>query len=182
MVIKNNHKTLCQKVQRFFASPALFEAEFRAYTEVTLGRNRIETHTLTVSDDLPGQFTGFAGVRQLFRLERRVQRKGTDKATCETVFGMTSVPRLRGSASHLCAVLRGHWTIENRSHYVRDVAFGEDASQVRVGNIPQVMAAFRNMAIGLVRLAGGTNIAAARRHFAAQPKNALKLIGCQMNN
>ena len=73
--------------------------------------------------------------------------------------------------------MRGHWHIENRSHWVRDVTFDKDRSQVRIGNIPQVMAALRNTAIGLMRWAGETNIAAACRMFAAKPRLALKLIG-----
>lgn len=54
--------------------------------------------------------------------------------------------------------------IENRLHWVRDVDYDEDRSQVRTGSGPQVMATLRNTAIGLLRLAGHTNIAAALRH------------------
>jgi len=73
--------------------------------------------------------------------------------------------------------VRGHWRIENQSHYVRDVTYGEDRSQVRSGTIAQVMAAVRNTAIGLMRRAGKTNIAAATRYYRAQPKEALALLG-----
>jgi hypothetical protein len=55
------------------------------------------------------------------------------------------------------------------SHWVRDVPFDEDRSQVWCDHIPQVMAVLRNTAIGLMRGAGYTNIAAACRRFAAQP-------------
>jgi hypothetical protein len=70
----------------------------------------------------------------------------------------------------------------NRIHWVRDVTFDEDRSTVRCGNIPQVMAALRNLAIGLARLAGHTNIAAACRHYAARPWAALALLGIQLEN
>ena len=82
----------------------------------------------------------------------------------------------------LLALVRGHWYIENQSHWVRDVTFDEDRSQVRCGNIPQVMAALRNTVIGLMRWAGYTNIAAACRRFAAQPALALELIGIELEN
>jgi hypothetical protein len=72
---------------------------------------------------------------------------------------------------------RDHWSIENQSHGVRDVTFDEDRSQVRKGSLPQVMAALRNTAIGLMRWSGESNIAAACRRFAAQPWAALALIG-----
>ena len=74
------------------------------------------------------------------------------------------------------------WQIENYSHWVRDVTFDEDRSQVRCSNIPQVMAALRNTVIGLMRWAGHTNIAAACRRFAAQPQAALHLIGIALEN
>lgn len=80
------------------------------------------------------------------------------------------------------ALVRGHGRIENQAHWVSEVIFDEDRSQVRCGNIPQGMAAFRNTVIGLVRWAGYPNIAAACRRFAAQPTLALELIGIALEN
>jgi hypothetical protein len=62
---------------------------------------------------------------------------------------------------------------------VRDVTFQEDRSQVRKGSIPQVMAALRNTCIGLMRLAGYSNIASACRYHAVRPEAALALLGIQ---
>ena len=98
------------------------------------------------------------------------------------VAGVTSLAPARADAVRLLAMVRGHWSIENRSHWVRDVTFDEDRSQVRCGSIPQVMAALRNTVIGLMRWAGHTNIAAACRRFAAQPRTALHLIGLALEN
>jgi predicted transposase YbfD/YdcC len=72
--------------------------------------------------------------------------------------------------------------MEHTSHWVRDVPFDEDRSQVRCGHIPQVMATLRNTALGLLRWAGHTNIAAACRQLAAQPVQALALIGIALEN
>jgi hypothetical protein len=83
--------------------------------------------------------------------------------------GVTSLAPECADAACLLALVRGHWHIENTSHWVRDVTFDEERSQVRCGHIPQVMAALRNTAIGLMRWAGATTIAAACRRFAAQP-------------
>lgn len=77
---------------------------------------------------------------------------------------------------------RGHWHIENKLHWARDVTFGEDGSTVRVGVGPQVLAALRNLAIGLPQLAGATNIAAACRRYAAQPALALTALGLCWQN
>ena len=71
----------------------------------------------------------------------------------------------------------GHWGIENRVHWVRDVTFDEDRSQVRTGSAPQIMAALRNLTISALRLAGETNIAAALRRCAVSPSRPLTLIG-----
>ena len=65
---------------------------------------------------------------------------------------------------------------------MRDVTFDEDRSQVRCGSIPQIMAALRNTVIGLLRWAGYTNIATACRRLAAQPTQALVLIGIELEN
>ena len=61
--------------------------------------------------------------------------------------------------------MRGHWGIE-ALHHVRDVTYGEDASQIRTGNGPQVMATLRNLAIGILKLSGHPSIAAACRYHA----------------
>ena len=76
----------------------------------------------------------------------------------------------------LAAWIRGHWQIENALHWVRDVTFAEDLSQVRTGTAPQVMASFRNLAISLHRLAGATNIAAALRHHARKATRPAQLL------
>lgn len=73
---------------------------------------------------------------------------------------------------------RGHWTIENRLHWVRDVVFDEDRHQLRTANGPQIMAALRNLAISLIRLAHGATapIAATTRAMARRPRRAIDLI------
>jgi hypothetical protein len=63
-----------------------------------------------------------------------------------------------------------------RLHWVRDVTFGEDLSQIRTGNSPQVMATLRNLAITLHRVAGATNVAKALRHHARDSKLPLILL------
>jgi hypothetical protein len=108
------------------------------------------------------------------------QKTGEERV--EVVYGVTSLRPERVTPGQLLAFVRGHWHIENKSHWVRDVTFDEDRSQVRCGNIPHVMAALRNTTIGLLRWAGHTNIAAACRWLAAQPAQALALIGIALEN
>lgn len=179
MIVKENHKCLLQRIRSVFDAPSLYEAEFDRTEQTNCGHGRVELRRLSCTYDLPRYFTGFAGVRQVFRLEREVLHKKSGHTSREVVYGMTSLPRLGANAEQLNRLVRGHWTIENRVHYVRDVTMGEDASQVRVGNIPQVMIAFRNTALAVLRREGYQNIASARRYFAANPKQALRLIGCK---
>ena len=99
------------------------------------------------------------------------------KIAHETRYFVTSVPRDLGGASRLLVWGRGHWSIENRSHYVRDVTFGEDASRIRKGSGPEIMAAFRNAAIGFLRITGATNIAETVRRNASQVQSLFARLG-----
>ena len=148
---------------------------------VDCGHGRIEQRRLQTSDILMGH-SDWPGLAQVFQVERHIILKKTGEVREEVVAGVTSLSPEGADAPRLLALIRGQWLIENQSHWVRDVTFDEDRSQVRGGNIPQVMATLRNTAIGLMRQAGYTNIAAACRRFAAQPALALKLIGIELEN
>jgi len=116
----------------------------------------------------------FRGAAQVAQVRRTVTSKGNK--TVEVVYLITSADTRAASPSTLAAWVQGHWGIENRLHWVRDVTFDEDRSQVRIGAGPQVMATLRNLAISLLRLAGWTNIAHAVRHHAADSKRPLALL------
>lgn len=91
---------------------------------------------------------------------------------------MTSLSPEQASAARLLSLNRGHWGIENRLHWVRDIVFAEDASQTRSGFIPENTAALRNAAISAIRLDEKINngIAANLRHFSQNPKDIIKMI------
>jgi DDE family transposase len=117
-------------------------------------------------------------VQQLYRLERHrtVSRRGRVQTSVDVTYGITSLPPARADARRLLQLTRGHWGIENRGHWVRDVTFDEDRSQVRTGGAPQLLAAARNLAIALLRRLGYANLAAARRRFAARPAQAVSAL------
>ena len=145
------------------------------------GHGRIEQRNITTSEALVG-YSDWPGLAQVFEVGRHVITPKTGKERAEVVYGVTSLRPERATPERLLELVRGHWSIENKSHWVRDVTFDEDRSQVRCGNIPHVMAALRNTTIGLLRWAGHTNIAAACRRLAAQPVQALALIGIAVEN
>jgi hypothetical protein len=120
---------------------------------------------------------------QVCRVRRRRVTTRTGEVEDEVSYAVTSLPPQRADAARLLALLRGHWGIENKLHYVRDVTFDEDRSAVRTASAPQVCAACRNLVIALVRRLGATNIAAACRTFAGRPLTAIALVataGCQV--
>jgi predicted transposase YbfD/YdcC len=179
MIVKGNQPQLQADIATVFAlGPAPDEQRQQAQT-VEIGHGRIEQRALTSSDVLAGYCT-WPGLQQVFQVVRETTEKKSGKERAEIVYGVTSLRMERAAAPCLLGLVRGQWTIENRSHWVRDVTFDEDRSQVRTGNVPQVIAALRNTAIGLLRLAGETNIAAACRRMAAQPEQALALIGINL--
>jgi len=113
----------------------------------------------------------------VFRIRREVSDLvGTHRST-EVAFGVTSLSPERADPARLLQLVRGHWEIENRVHWVRDVTFGEDRSQVRTAGSPHSLATMRNLAIGALRLAGNDNIAQALRWVARDPHRALSLLG-----
>ncbi len=181
MVAKENQPHLCDTIAAVLATPAHLAAPPETAQTLDLGHGRIERRCLTVRALLPGD-CDWPGARQVFVIERHVLLKKTGKERHERVYGVTSLAPERAGAHALLRVLRDHWRIENRTHWVRDVTFDEDRSQVRSGAIPQVMAALRNTAIGLLRRTRTPNIAAACRYYAAQPWAALALLGLAPEN
>lgn len=113
----------------------------------------------------------FPGAAQLAQLRRTVTTAG--KKTVEVVYLITSADPATASPAALAGWVQGHWAIENKLHYVRDVTFGEEGSQVCTGHAPRIMAALRNIVISLLRQAGWGNIAKALRHHARAPKRAI---------
>ncbi|WP_224389090.1 ISAs1 family transposase [Pseudonocardia sp. ICBG1293] len=147
------------------------------------GHGRVETRTISVLSlqrcpDRGGEF--FPHAAQAIRLirRRRPLRPGARWKTV-TVYAITSLTAFQADPILLARWIRGHWNIENRLHWVRDVSFDEDRSQTRTAAGPQVMAALRNLAITALRLTGTTNIAAVLRHHARdahRPLTTYKII------
>jgi hypothetical protein len=120
--------------------------------------------------------TAWPHLAQVCRVERQRVHLGTGLIQRQVSYAVTSRAPERADAARLLATLRGHWGIENRLHWVRDVTFDEDRAQVRSGAAPQATAACRNLAIALLRRAGHANVAAACRTYAGRPRAAIALV------
>jgi predicted transposase YbfD/YdcC len=141
------------------------------------GHGRLETRTIETLTYIPTTLS-WPGAQQICRLTH--QRTVNGKPSLEIVLAITSLTRLQANAKKLLALSRQHWSIENRLHYVRDVSMGEDACRVRSGQAPQLLAALRNLVIGLIRQrTRQKSVPAAARRFIADPFAALALI-CPM--
>jgi hypothetical protein len=133
----------------------------RTASQTNKGHGRLEKRTLQTTSTLT-KYQEWAGLKQGFELTRERTIKGVK--TVETVRGITSLTADRADARRLLELTRGHWAIENGLHYRRDVTMGEDASRVRKGTAPQVLAALRNTIIHVADEIS-PNLAAAMRRL-----------------
>jgi hypothetical protein len=90
---------------------------------------------------------------------------GSDNIKSEVRNGITSLPGNVAGPKRLLEIAQQEWSIENSLHYVRDVTFKEDCSQLRRGQAPQVLAALNNAVLNLLRSNGATKMAKARREW-----------------
>ena len=192
LVVKGNQPLLRQDIEVVFETPAqlgLTQQEIaskRTIRQVTMHGNRIEERVLSMSQALCDCYGKemddmWPKLEQVLQVRRTVTNKGTGHIRTETSYAITSLSPQCATPEQLLVAWKEHWHIENKLHWVRDVTFDEDRSTVRKGRIPQVMAALRNTAIGLLRVLGATNIAGACRLFAARPQLALAALGCQLD-
>ncbi len=177
LVVKTNQPTLHADIAAAFAPGADDTGRVGNATTVTQHGGRVERRALTASTALVG-YSDWPGLGQILRVERRTIHKMTGRVLRqETAYAITSLAPHRATPPQLLALWRGHWAIENRLHYVRDMAFDEDRATARADHAPQVMAAFRNAAIGLIHALGTTAITATCRRFAAAPLIACRALG-----
>jgi len=144
------------------------------------GHGRIEERRIWVSDELNG-YIEFPYARQVFKVERvRKEIRGgvIKKEETEVVYGVSSLSKDKAGAERLLELNRGHWEIENRLFWVRDVTFDEDRSRVRKKNGTEIMSSLRNLAISLIRIKRDFRyIPSALRHFSMHIDKAMMLLG-----
>jgi predicted transposase YbfD/YdcC len=159
LIIKGNQPIARAAAQTLLSGP---DTAWVAATAVEddRGHGRVERRTIRVA---PADDTLFPGAAQAFRLRRDTGGLDGVMEHKEIVYGITSLPADLAGPAHLNHYERRHWVVEDRLHWVRDVSFDEDRSQLRTGTTPRALTAFRNLAISAFRLAGRANIAHARR-------------------
>jgi predicted transposase YbfD/YdcC len=172
--IKGNQKTLHTRLKALPWSQVPEAARVRS-----VGHGRVETRTIRIIDlagssDGHGEF--FPDAAQAIKIVRR-RRTRRGRWSVQTVYAITSLDLREADPAQLACWVRGHWRIEAGLHWVRDMTFGEDSSQVRTDHGPTNLAAFRTLVINALRLAGYPNIAAGLRQHARTPLLPLATLG-----
>jgi len=139
------------------------------------GHGRREQRTLQVITAVQPRLP-FPHARQIVRVVRASRRGPDAKAHLQIEFVITDLTPEQADPAQLATLIRGHWGIENRLHWVRDVTYGEDHCALRTGHAATAMATLRNTAISLLRATGHPNIAAATAALARRPERVLNLI------
>lgn len=196
LAVKANQPELFADVTLLFEQPPPGERFATARTRDQHG-DRYDVRTLRASSALVG-YLDWPGHQQVLQVVREVYAPAAAALTGppatarqrEVRYFVTSLPAAArdrrtagGHPDQLLRLVRRHWHIENRLHYVRDVTLGEDASTVRSGAAPQALAALRNALLALLallRAAGWRNIAAAIRHYTWRSPAAFHLLGLSL--
>ena len=111
------------------------------------------------------------GCTQVARIER--ERRIGDKVSSEIAYVVTSLTAAKAGPARLLELSRGHWAIENRLHYVRDVSMNEDRCRARAAG--RVLSTLRNLVLHLIR-ARGLSVPEARENFREDRKEAIAVV------
>lgn len=171
---KGNQPTLKTDLHLFFSEPPVDCHDWRTAETLDAGHGRIEQRALAASTELNDFLArDWPGIGQVFRLRRRFHHRF--KCTQQLVYGFTSLTPQQAGPERLLELARGHWAIENKLHYRRDVTLREDACQVRKGHAPRTLAILNSFLLALFDWLEVTNVASQMRLFAARPFLALRL-------
>ena len=172
--VKDNQHTLLDDLKAIDFSGAPW------HETLDKGHGRIERRRCAVVDLSAAQWDGYAalhGRRQAMRIERERENLKTGQRSIEVTWSLTSLSAERAGPEELLALVRNHWHIENRLHYVRDFTYDEDRCRAYVRHLPRNLACLTNVAIAIVRCDGRFRyLPEANRHYAARAQEALDAV------
>jgi predicted transposase YbfD/YdcC len=179
--VKANQMKLQESIAQVFMPPPVSAGhnwtplpEGQAQT-VSAGHGCIESRYLTVSSQL-NDYLDWPHLGQVFRLQRVTHCQKTGNLTYQVTFGITSLSADEASPERLMHLIRTHWHIENRLHYVRDVTFHVDACRVRQPKRQRMLASLNNLVIGLIRQCHFDYVPEARSFFSINYTQAFQLL------
>lgn len=169
LTVKANRPVLCRRICDLLGGGPIGES-----VEIDESRGLTTTRTIMVTD--AGANIGFPHAAQVFQVCREVTNRIGERVSREVVLGVTSQRPTTAGPARIAMQIRGHWHVENKSHYVRDVIYAEDAHTGYLGNGPRVMATLRNIGISLLRQAGRHQIKRTVQQISRKPHRLLEII------
>lgn len=182
--VKTNQPRLYENIERLFAldtpKPGFGKIinDFKLHSKVNYGHGRLEKRTIQTSSML-NEYLDWPDVGQVYRIERNfdwIRQGKVFKTSSEVEYGITSLLHSQASPAQLLELRRQHWFVETGLHYRRDVTFREDATRMTIGAAGRVLATIHNLLIGLIKRAGYTNAAKARRFYEGHIHQAFSLL------
>jgi predicted transposase YbfD/YdcC len=176
MMVKGNQPALLEALETLFKEPPLpGEARWQDI-QWHKEHGRLEMRQV-VASELLNDYLDWPGVGQVVqRTCIRITQKN-QKQSKEVSYAVTSATHEQAAVEQLALFWREHWTIENKSHYVRDETLGEDRGQIHVGHAPHALAVLRNGLLTALRRQGWTSIPDALRAHEAPTAQAFTLLG-----
>jgi predicted transposase YbfD/YdcC len=161
LALKKNHKQLYEQVREHMSKQkeALPKSEWQDF-----GSGRIEKRVCYVCGQLAllDDLAGWPAIKQVVMVEASREKQGVVQS--QTRFYLSSLAADPATANKL---VRHHWGIENKLHWMLDVVFSEDQSRTRKGNAPENMATVRKIALQLLNQQTDKQSIKSRRKIAA---------------
>ena len=158
LALKGNQGTLHKRVEEFFGSPGQVKAAKERGKTISVsdcknkGHGRDERRVVMATDALEGidklERENWSGLRSIVCVEAHRKELSTGKSSVEKRYYITSH---KPDAELLGKLIRQHWSIENRCHWVLDVTWREDESRIRKNNAAQNVALLRKIALDLLK-------------------------------
>ena len=171
LAVKENQKKLYQDIQDEF----LFAKNLVTATDDHLDHGRIETRTCSVISDF--QFIDannkWKKLKSILKIESTREFKNSDKPTEKAT--RYYISSLEAKAEDFQKAIRSHWGIENKLHWVLDVAFSEDQSRKRTGNAAQNFSVILKIALNLLKNDKSVKIGVKGKRLKAAWSNAYLL-------
>lgn len=170
LTVKGNQPTLLAQITAALPD-AVPGTEHHVETDHSKGR--IVRRSIWIA---PSAGVDLPGAAQVFRIRRDTFDHTGNRLSKEVVHGVTSLTAEQAAPEMIARFIRQHWGIENKTHWARDVVYREDHQHAYTGTGVHVMATLRNLALGLLRLAGITQITRTLERIAADRTRILPLI------
>lgn len=181
MRVKDNQPRLLRSLTSFFASTMRSTQAATASSERTVkAHGRLETYQVRASAALNNYLAseyGWPDIGQVLCIEHTRVFLSSGLVIRTLHYAITSLTPAAAAPDRLWRLWHEHWHIENKSHWVRDVVFDEDASRARTGTLAEALALLRAAVISRFRLASMDGITTARSQASADLRIATFLVG-----